>query len=176
MRGHYWSKAQYRWHLLIRVIWILWILIVSFSLEYRTSAKILNELLYYEKMSPKRKRRKYSELSKISGRAFFDVLRFKRYRNLQSNDIVLFIFLSRLLTCGMIDNLLLKSLSPSSRILMPSISILPLGSANLNNVERREDLPAPVRPTTPIWRQEQAHHCCLSSTVPFTFESISSTI
>ena len=129
-----------------------------------------------KKMSPRKKRRKYSEVSKISGRAFFDVLRFKRYRNLQSNDIVLFIFLSRLLTCGMIDNLLLKSLSPSSRILMPSISILPLGSANLNNVERREDLPAPVRPTTPIWRQEQAHHCCLSSTVTFTFESISSTI
>ena len=53
-------------------------------------------------------------------------------------------------TCGMMDNLLLKSLSPRSLMSTPSISILPRGSAKRNNVERRDDFPAPVRPTTPI--------------------------
>ena len=48
------------------------------------------------------------------------------------------------------DNLLLKSFSPSSWILTPSISILPRGSDKRNSVEIRDDFPAPVRPTTPI--------------------------
>lgn len=54
------------------------------------------------------------------------------------------------LTCGMMDNLLLRSLSPICCMLISSMFIAPVGSAKRNKVDSSDDLPAPVRPTTPI--------------------------
>ena len=52
------------------------------------------------------------------------------------------------------DSLLLRSFSPSSRMSISSMLILPVGSAKRNKVESKDDLPAPVRPTTPIYNQK----------------------
>ena len=38
---------------------------------------------------------------------------------------------------------------------IPSIWICPKGSARRNNIDMRDDLPAPVRPTIPIWQEVQ---------------------
>ena len=47
--------------------------------------------------------------------------------------------------------LLRTSCSPKSRHSTPSILMLPVGSASLNRAAIRDDLPAPVRPTIPIY-------------------------
>ena len=57
-----------------------------------------------------------------------------------------------ILTCGMMDMAPLSWCRPRVLISTPSIDILPDGSAILNNMAIKEDLPAPVRPTTPIWK------------------------
>ena len=54
-------------------------------------------------------------------------------------------------TCGIMLNLLLKTSVPISLVFNPSTSIEPLSaSTNRRRARRREDLPAPVRPTMPI--------------------------
>ena len=54
----------------------------------------------------------------------------------------------------MIDILLRRSFNPISEISISSILINPDGSAVLNNVDNRDDLPAPVRPQTPTLKQQ----------------------
>ena len=54
------------------------------------------------------------------------------------------------ITCGIMDIFLRRSCSPMLVICIPSISNTPSGSANLNNADNKEDLPAPVLPTMPI--------------------------
>ncbi len=51
---------------------------------------------------------------------------------------------------GIMDNFERRSSSPISRILIPSIFIVPeVSSASLNSATPKEDLPEPVRPTIP---------------------------
>lgn len=54
-------------------------------------------------------------------------------------------------TCGMIDSFSLKSCNPISQIDTPSMVSFPLGSASRNKADINDDLPAPVRPTIPIY-------------------------
>ena len=63
-------------------------------------------------------------------------------------------FVNSCITWGMMDSLLLRSFSPSSRMSISSMLIVPVGSAKRNKVESKDDLPAPVRPTTPIYNQK----------------------
>lgn len=58
-------------------------------------------------------------------------------------------------TWGIMDSLLLKSCNPIAVIETPSIFNTPVGSAIRNNADIRDDLPAPVRPTIPIWAQNR---------------------
>ena len=54
-------------------------------------------------------------------------------------------------TCGMMVSLVLRSCRPISPIHTPSIKICPLAASMIRkNAKVNEDLPAPVRPTTPI--------------------------
>ena len=48
-----------------------------------------------------------------------------------------------------------RSCRPMSRHSIPSIFILPFGSASLKNEAIRDDLPAPVRPTIPIYLHQK---------------------
>ena len=61
------------------------------------------------------------------------------------------------ITCGIMDIFLRRSCSPMSVICIPSISNTPSGSANLNNADNKEDLPAPVLPTMPIYGHIISH-------------------
>lgn len=53
---------------------------------------------------------------------------------------------------GMMESLDRKSCSPNSCISMPSIMILPSFLANLNKAAIKDDFPAPVLPTIPIFK------------------------
>ena len=52
----------------------------------------------------------------------------------------------------MMEMRLRRSWSPISLESTPSTVTCPNGSTSLNRTEIREDLPAPVRPTIPIWQ------------------------
>ena len=54
---------------------------------------------------------------------------------------------------GIMDILVRTSCSPRPRHSTSSILILPIGSASLKKEDMREDFPAPVLPTIPIWGQ-----------------------
>ena len=54
-------------------------------------------------------------------------------------------------TCGMMVSFVLRSCRPMSPIHTPSMKICPLAASMIRkNAKVNEDLPAPVRPTTPI--------------------------
>ncbi len=56
-----------------------------------------------------------------------------------------------LFTCGMIAIFLRMSVKPNCEMSIPSIMTAPLlASVSLNKQDKREVLPAPVLPTTPI--------------------------
>ena len=59
------------------------------------------------------------------------------------------------ITCGMMVSRDLRSISPIWLMSIPSISIAPVvGSMMRNSARVSDDLPAPVRPTTPIYEEE----------------------
>ena len=51
-----------------------------------------------------------------------------------------------------------RSCRPMSRHSIPLIFMLPFGSASLKNEATKEDLPAPVRPTIPIYLKRMFLH------------------
>ena len=56
-----------------------------------------------------------------------------------------------LLPWGIIDILFRKWFNPMSEMLILSIKIFPVGSESLNRAVIRDDFPAPVLPTIPIF-------------------------
>ena len=52
------------------------------------------------------------------------------------------------------DSFFRKSVNPSFRMSWSSMKIFPDGSAVRNKVESNDDLPAPVRPQTPIYMND----------------------
>ena len=75
--------------------------------------------------------------------------------NVNQCNIVFYNYSLSQLTCGIIDTFSLKSCNPISLIDTPSIFILPCGSARRNKADIRDDLPAPVRPTIPIFKRKK---------------------
>ena len=71
-------------------------------------------------------------------------------------------------TWGMMEILLRRSCSPKLRHSLHQ-SWCPPGSASLNKVAIRDDLPAPVRPTIPIWTQPHSVKSAQTSRVLLTF-------
>ena len=58
-------------------------------------------------------------------------------------------------TCGMMVSLDLRSCSPIVSIFIPSMLISPPAASVMRNKDNvMEDLPAPVLPTIPIWKQK----------------------
>ena len=60
------------------------------------------------------------------------------------------------LTCGMMVSLERRSCNPMSAMSSPSMIIFPWVASMMRNKARvREDFPAPVRPTMPIWESNR---------------------
>ena len=66
--------------------------------------------------------------------------------------------LKRIGSWGMIERFFLTVWRSIWQISKPSMKIWPEGWANRKRHEIREDLPAPVRPTTPIWSRWKLWH------------------
>ena len=64
-----------------------------------------------------------------------------------------------LFTCGIIVNFDLRSCKPKSEILMPSMDMWPDAASMMrNNARAKDDLPAPVLPTIPIFSPGFTEH------------------
>ena len=91
MRGHYWSEVQYRRFFFYPCYMNFknsnCIVLLDYDIHW-TQKFWINYFTTEKEILPLRKRIKNSRLSKIWGRTFFDVLRFKRYRNSQRKDSV----------------------------------------------------------------------------------------
>ena len=60
-------------------------------------------------------------------------------------------------TCGMMVSLFLSTCSPTSAMWTPSMVIRPSAPSMIrNNARVNDDFPAPVRPTTPIYKARRA--------------------